>query len=600
VRHGILRVLVVACLLPLLLNGSPLARATSTRPPLGYGIVVSNTQNYPEAAKLGFGYVKLFIGWDGIEPQQGVFSSGGYPDSAVAAALSNNLKIVGLIFDTPGWANGTGVYNPNDPPPSADHVADFGVFMATLAAHYKGQIFAYEIWNEPNVSDTWGGQNPDPTRFVAMLQAAYPLVKGADPNALVVSGGLANTGAGNGGSALGDLVYLQDMLQDGALGNVDAIGIHPYPGACDPTATSCAATPGTYFQRANDEHNTEVQFGGSNPPPLWITEAGYFSVPGVIDPNAAGCNGSNGLGGFTAYEVSEANKASWAVEAYQDAYDNWPWLGMFIWMNLDLSQDTWRATCDPARFWAILTSSGIETQAYTALQQMQKLTVQLSIVPPPTTGYPEGTGTATISGNVIDGTTGQGVAIDQLTASVDSATGSSSPLATPVIGANGAFQIVVNVTTLSAYVTHLIYINAHTPADGWISGSTGVYVQPQINVAPTSVVALVDPKQGSGNIALALGRNDGNSSPYAWNYSVSYGPGASNWLVGPTSTGGPLFAGQAKTAGLPNGTYTATITISSPAQGTTPGSLYFADQLTIPITLIVGPVYQIAIPGVSG
>src|SRR5439155_2635889 len=140
-----------------------------------------------------------------------------------------------------------------------------------------------------------------------------PQIKSADPNALVISGGLSNTGDGNPPTSIGDLTYIQQMLGMGAAQDLDAIGIHPYPGACVPTATSCDQTPGTYFQRANEEHNAAVGAGFPNIP-FWITEAGYFSQPGGIDPNAARCNGSNGLGGFTAYEVDEANKAAWLVQ----------------------------------------------------------------------------------------------------------------------------------------------------------------------------------------------------------------------------------------------------------------------------------------------
>jgi hypothetical protein len=117
---------------------------------------------------------------------------------------------------------------------------------------------------------------------------------------------------------IGDLTYIQQLYRDllnlGAVRDVDAFGIHPSPGPCAPTATSCGGVPGTYFQRAVDEHNALVAVGGSAMP-MWITEFGYFSQPGNLDPNAAGCNGGNGLGGYTAYEVDETTKANYLVEA---------------------------------------------------------------------------------------------------------------------------------------------------------------------------------------------------------------------------------------------------------------------------------------------
>src|SRR5207302_9244877 len=137
--------------------------------------------------------------------------------------------------------------------------------------------------------------------------------------------------------------------------------------------------------------------------PLWITEAGYFSVPGVIDPNAANCpaGGDTGIGGFSAYEVSETDEANFVVQAYQLAYSDWPWLGMFILMNLDISMDSVssRAQCDPARFWAVLLSNGQPTTAYSKLQTMIKDAAQLVFTSGSNT---ESSGTMTMSGSLID------------------------------------------------------------------------------------------------------------------------------------------------------------------------------------------------------
>lgn len=560
--------------------------AQSSRPPLRYGIVATSTGNYPKISAMGFGWVKIFVNWSSIEPSLNSYNSGGYPDNAVNQAHANNLHVLMLVFGTPSWASGS---NSTDLsiPPTYGHVGDFGSFMGHLASHYQGEVDAYEIWNEENVWDTWGGENPDPTLFTNMLKAAYPAVKGADSNALVISGGVANDGAGSPPRAIGDLVYLQEILQQGAANYVDAIGIHPYPGACSPESTSCAATPGTYFQRAVEEHNTVVTYGGGGLP-IWITEAGYFSQPGNLDPNAASCNGSNGLGGFVNYEVDETSKANWLVDAYGHAYNNWPWLGMFMMMNLDLDQGSY-ATCDPVRFWSILTASGGTTPAYTALQNMTKYTAGLAINAPPNGSYDESTGKVTVTGHVFDTATGVTPAIDQTTVAIDSP---SNVVSAPVVvNADGTFQVTVDVSTLSAYVTHVVYLSFHSPSDGWLIGSTGIYVQPLASVQPNPILVLINKRTAAATSSLlsTVGRNDNSSQAYGWSVISN-----TSWIGVAKSPINPMglivtVDGQS----LPMGNSTGTITIS----GDSGSSSYFKDlPLTVTVSVTAGDFFQVYLP----
>jgi hypothetical protein len=95
------RLLILIGLLLTTLGTSAQAQGNAGRPPFRYRIVVNSSANYPEVAKLGFGYVKFYISWDNIEATQGVFTN--YPDFAVQQALANNLQIVALINNAPGW-----------------------------------------------------------------------------------------------------------------------------------------------------------------------------------------------------------------------------------------------------------------------------------------------------------------------------------------------------------------------------------------------------------------------------------------------------------------------------------------------------------------
>jgi len=107
-----------------------------------------------------------------------------------------------LRVDTPpSWETpGSGNRPPTNP-------SDFGSFLGALASHAKGQVWAYEIWNEPNLSSEWGNQPPNPAAYVALLQAAYPAIKAADPAAFVITAGLVTTGGDGGVTSLNVRFY---------------------------------------------------------------------------------------------------------------------------------------------------------------------------------------------------------------------------------------------------------------------------------------------------------------------------------------------------------------------------------------------------------
>jgi polysaccharide biosynthesis protein PslG len=602
IQKGLQHALLAVSLLASLLGTTAYAQPSAGRPPFRYGIIVSNPGNYSEVAKLGFGYVKLYGGWNSMEPNPG--SIGNFPDNAVLLAHANNVQIVMTIFDTPGWATCSGSYNPTNPPPctNPNHLGDFGTFMGALAAHYKGQIAAYEIWNEENVNGTWGNQSPDVPTYFSMLQAAYTNVKAADPTALVISGGLANTLDGNPGTTISDVTYIQQLLGMGGASYLDAIGIHPYPGACDPSATSCPQTPAAYFQRAVEDHNAAVGVGFPNIP-FWITEAGYFSPPGNIDPNAASCpsGGNTGIGGFNAYEVDDNTKASWLVQAYQDAYNNWPWLGMFMMMNLDISMDDYssRAQCDPSRFWAILTHTGQETPAYTALMNMTKYTPQMTL--PLLSSLQQVAGVVTLNGSVADPTS-SGSTVDAVIVTIGAPFGQTASQATVTLNPDGTFQASFDTSHLTYNQTTLVYVYAHTPSSGWIYGSAGVVPAPQAELSTSGLSYSFTPSQSkTANQTVNVTRND-DPSNRTFHWTTAASASGNGWLtVTPTDNSNfkdlMSFTVSINGSKLPNGSYAATITLDSDS-----GTKAWLKNMpiTIPVTVVIAPTvtfnYHIYLP----
>jgi hypothetical protein len=231
-------------------------------------------------------------------------------------------------------------------------MADFGNFMTALATRYKGQVAAYEIWNEPNLNYEWGYLEPDPAAYTEMLKIAYAAVKKADPDALVISGGLATTGDGS-ETAYGDLAFLQGMYEAGARGSFDAFGSHPYAYGLSPDDSQA---DGLSLDRVVAQHEL-MAANGDGQTPIWITETGW-----VLQTNW-------NLGEHQAIGVTEEQQGEYLARSYAKVQQEWPFVkGMFL-FNLDFSTVSWYPAPEPMRWYAILNPDRTPRPAYTLLRE---------------------------------------------------------------------------------------------------------------------------------------------------------------------------------------------------------------------------------------
>ena len=129
-----------------------------------------------------------------------------------------------MIAWTPAWARPAGAVSgkcaPADP-------AQFAAFAAAAVRRYAPQgIHTWEIWNEPYLLTCWRPA-VDPAGYVQLLQVTVAAMRQEDPQAFIVSGGLAPGGSSDAGN-LSQLDFLAQMCALGANHLVDAIGYHPY------------------------------------------------------------------------------------------------------------------------------------------------------------------------------------------------------------------------------------------------------------------------------------------------------------------------------------------------------------------------------------
>ena len=311
----------------------------------------------------GFGWVKQNVAWRDVEGAAKGHFNWYFTDRIVADAEARGLSVLFRLDREPVWAiPPEGTLSSNGPP---GDLQDFGDFCHAIAERYRGRVQAYQVWNEPNLAREWGGQPPNPSEYVELLRICYIGIKQADPDALVISAGLAPTGTGP-PEAMPDVDYLLGMYEAGAAPYFDLLGVHA-PGYHAPPEMSpdeAAADP-QYggqrffcFRHVEDLREIMVRYGDEHKQ-IAILEMGWTSDPHNTD--------------YTWFAVTEEQKADYLVRAFSYAKENWsPWIGpMFV---LSIANPDW--TADNEQYWWSVTEpawpEAVLRPAYEALAAMDK------------------------------------------------------------------------------------------------------------------------------------------------------------------------------------------------------------------------------------
>ncbi len=193
-------------------------RAAAARP-LATGVTVPDTGlpdqlAYNRIRQAGATYTRISIVWRQVAPASKPTKwdpadpadphyAWGVPDEQVKRAVEAGLTPIIQINTAPGWAERCvaagqpGICNPNP--------VSFERFTRAAVARYSGgfaglpRVRLWHPWNEPNLSIFFkpqrdGNKRPAPVLYRDLLNRFAAVVKGSDPNNLVIGGGLAPLG----------------------------------------------------------------------------------------------------------------------------------------------------------------------------------------------------------------------------------------------------------------------------------------------------------------------------------------------------------------------------------------------------------------------
>jgi hypothetical protein len=207
--------------------------------------------------------VRTELDWSVLEPRaanQTDPQALAFVDRLVADAAAAHIKVIATVRSTPCWDSSApaalmakctpnhltaaNAWPPRDP-------GEYARIVSFLVRRYGTKLAAIEVWNEPDLSKELYFAGPEKAaHYAAILRAAYPAVKQANPQVAVLAGSLVGS---NG-------VFLRALYAAGIKGYYDGLAIHYYT-----------------LTLASLRSIREVQLANGDSKPLWLDEFGWGS-----------------------------------------------------------------------------------------------------------------------------------------------------------------------------------------------------------------------------------------------------------------------------------------------------------------------------------
>ncbi len=299
---------------------------------------------------MGFRWIKQEIPWREIEGKGKGLWRWQNIDRIMQEIDQSGLKMIARLGAQPAWAAPEVPFPEIGPP---DDLQDFYDYVFAVASRYQGRIAAYQIWNEPNLAREWGEHPPNPAEYADLLKVGYEAVKAADPNALVISAGLAPTTQDN-DAAMPDTHFIQELYDSGAQPYFDALGVHA-AGYKSPPETDPAIIAATPELNNNDSAPEELRRvysfrhvedvralmvrNNDAAKKIVILEFGWTIDPRPDSP-------------YRWHAVTPEQQDKYLQRAYAYAEANWqPWIGVMS--VIYIADPQWNMT-DEQTYWSIV------------------------------------------------------------------------------------------------------------------------------------------------------------------------------------------------------------------------------------------------------
>jgi hypothetical protein len=209
------------------------AAARPAVPPAFFGVVPQGPLSAQDFDRMhgAVGTLRISVFWFQCEPQPRQYDFSAL-DEVVGAAAEQGIDVLPVVWGSPAWL-ASNVARPPLATAQARHA--WALFLRRLVERYgpggtfwigrerRPPIRRWQIWNEPNFLLFWRPR-PSPRGYARLLAISAGAIRGADPGAQVVMGGVAPVNAGL--STSGFLRRLYEV--PGVRRNFDLAAVHPY------------------------------------------------------------------------------------------------------------------------------------------------------------------------------------------------------------------------------------------------------------------------------------------------------------------------------------------------------------------------------------
>ncbi len=236
------------------------------------------TDDQKQVATLGS--IRLWddnVKWAQIETSAGVYNWSKL-DSWISKAQAQKMDVLYTIGDTPKWAGSvpkgspcgpTGSYSCSAPTDlNSDGTGTdkhFSDYITALVERYKGEIAFYELWNEPDCTCFWAGNQ---AQLVRMGKDAAAIIRSKDPNAKILSP------SGHGPTMK---TWFDGYVAAGGAANFDIVNAHLRGKGSSPNVVPES------FLTMYDDLTAETAKRGLSKLPVWDDEHGIKSTDDLTD-----------------------------------------------------------------------------------------------------------------------------------------------------------------------------------------------------------------------------------------------------------------------------------------------------------------------------
>lgn len=237
-------------------------------------------------------------------------------DQIVELTQAEGLRLMVRLSNPPEWSRADPDAGALGPP---DDYQDFVNYAVAVAERYQGKITHYQIWNEPNIYPEWGENPIDPAGYTELLCRTYDALKAVDPDIVVMSGAIAPTISIDGFFGISDLIFLQEIYDNGGGACFDILSAQGYGLFSGPTdrrlrATSVNIARHTYYR------DIMVNNGDAHKP-IWLSEAAWnHTLDAELPPEE--------IDAFSRFgNVTQEQAARYMPMLFDRAQQEWSWVG---------------------------------------------------------------------------------------------------------------------------------------------------------------------------------------------------------------------------------------------------------------------------------